>query len=130
MALFTAYLPDIEEICPEYLYQFLDPDLACFSLGSFAFSIILLLIIDDGLRDASLQEVSPTDRLLMARLVSQRVGSGNWELLVWIAEPLNKVLGDECSKRLGGVAGVIEIVQRDGQESVALCFSIWVWATQ
>jgi hypothetical protein len=126
VAFVASKFPDFEEMCPEFGYEFLAPGSVGLDLGAFLISAALFLVVDDGLGDAALWKMLPSDRLLMSRLVMKwmvpwiGVGSG------WLSEPLNDALGNEHVKWLSSVARIAEVVQGDGQELLLLCVSGWM----
>ena len=57
--------PDVEEVGPQVMDQFLGPGGACVGLGPFPVAVVFLLVIEERLGDASLEKVLSTDGLLL-----------------------------------------------------------------
>ena len=61
----AAEFPDVVKVAPQFLYQFLCPCNSGIFVRPLSGSVVLFLIVDDGGSDAALQEVLPTNGLLM-----------------------------------------------------------------
>jgi len=109
------------EVAPEVLDEFPGPRVAGICVGSFAITVVGFLVIEDGLSDASAEEMVPTNCVLLAPggavhgVVTRepfRYGG--------LAEPLDETLGYEFADGLGCIACVVEIVEGDAEEERSL----------
>lgn len=130
VSLVAPEFPDIEEVSPEVGDKFLGPGCARVGLGAFAISVVFFLVIEDRLGNTSLEKMLPADRLLVLRLVMERVIPGMSKRSVRVAEPLDDVLRDECPEWLSGITGVVEVIQGDGEESLSFRVPSRVGASQ
>jgi hypothetical protein len=78
MALVASKFPDVKEVFPEVLDEFLGPGLTRVGLRAFAVSVVCFLVVDDGLGNTSLEKVLPPDRLLVFRLEVKGSVPGVW----------------------------------------------------
>jgi hypothetical protein len=130
VSLVVPEFPDTEEVSPEVGDKFVGPGCARVGLGAFAISVEFFLVVEDGLGNASLEKVLPADRLLVLRLLMERVIPGMSKRSVRGAEPLDDVLRDECPEGLSGVTGVVEMIQGDCEKLLSFRIPSGVWASQ
>ena len=65
VALVAPEFPDIMEVSPEELNECLGPRMSCVVVGALTFTVVRLLVFDEGPGNSSTQEVMPADGLLV-----------------------------------------------------------------
>jgi hypothetical protein len=130
VALVASEFPDVAEVAPWLLNEFLGPGKATFFGGSFAVATVFFLVADDGGCDLAAEEVFPANGLLLDGCAVEWMCARESFGVGRIAEPLNETLGDEFVDRLCSVTFVVEVVKCDAKKFFSLCSSRGVGAVK
>ena len=90
----AAEFPNVVEVSPQFLDQFLCPGCAGVFVRPFSCTVVLFLIFNDGNSDSTFQEVLPSNGLLMEGRSVEGVMAGKSFRNAWVGKPLDDALGD------------------------------------